>query len=358
MQARERIINSINFRSTDVVPLRIYAAAGGLYEHGEKLLELIKECGDDFGEFNDLTLPEPPPVEDFDADGSYHAIKTDDWGTTWEYRIFGIWGHPIAWPLENMADLDDYAIPTTPTMSDAEFEKAKIEAEIHKQKYFLLGGGGGIFEKMHSLRRFEDVLMDITLDTPEINKLADMIMEGVAVQVSHSLALDVDGVTFGDDFGTETSLLLSPDTWRTFFKPRYKALMEPVVRAGKKVFFHCCGQVSELLEEFREVGVDVIWPQLPVYDLPELSTRCRDLGLALELHPDRGEMMQNGTPEDVKNYVRNLVDTFDPLSGGSWLYIEIDPGFPWRNVEALFEIAMELRKKSRTSPQASEVYTQ
>ena len=343
MLPRERIINNINFRSTDMLPLRIYAADGGLYEHGQKLVDLIKECGHDFGDFKDLTLPKPPPQEDFDSDGSYHAIKVDEWGTKWEYRIFGIWGHPIGWPLEDMGNLDNYKIPTSPAMSSAEFDKAKSQADLHKQQYYLLGEGGGIFEKMHSLRRFEDVLMDVTLDTPEINKLADMIMEGVAERVSHSLALDVDGVAFGDDFGTETSLLLSPGVWRKFFRPRYKALMEPVTKAGKKVFMHCCGQVSDLLEDFRDVGIDVIWPQLPVYDLPELARRCRDIGLALELHPDRGSLMQRGTPGDVRAYVHNLVDTFDPLSGGSWLYIEIDPGFPWENVKALFETAMELR---------------
>jgi hypothetical protein len=38
------------------------------------------------------------------------------------------------------------------------------------------------------------------------------------------------------------------------------------------------------------------------------------------------------------------VNEFDCLSGGSWLYLEIDPGFPWANVRALFETAMELRK--------------
>ena len=78
-------------------------------------------------------------------------------------------------------------------------------------------------------------------------------------------------------------------------------------------------------------------------NLSELADRCRDLELAVELHPDRGDLMQKGKPEDVRRYVHKLVEAFDTLSGGSWLYIEIDPGFPWANVEALFETAMDLR---------------
>ena len=110
------------------------------------------------------------------------------------------------------------------------------------------------------------------------------------------------------------------------------------------MFLHSCGQTSELLEDLKDVGVSVIWPQLPCYDLSELAKRCRDFKLAIELHPDRGDLMQKGTPEDVRRYIYNHVETFDPLSGGSWLYIEIEPGFPWKNVEALFETVMELRK--------------
>ena len=56
--------------------------------------------------------------------------------------------------------------------------------------------------------------------------------------------------------------------------------------------------------------------------------------------------MQRGTPQDVRAAVLELVDTFDCLSGGSWLYLEVDPGFPWENVRALFETAMELRQGS------------
>ena len=98
-----------------------------------------------------------------------------------------------------------------------------------------------------------------------------------------------------------------------------------------------------MLEDFRELGVDVLWPQLTAFDLPDLARRCRQLGLAVELHPDRGDLMQHATPASIRDYVRRMLDTFETPAGGSWLYIEIDPGFVWPNVEALFEVAMELR---------------
>ena len=340
MQPRERVIEAIEYRPPDVVPLRILPAAGGFYEHGQKLVDLTRQCGHDFGDLSDLALPTPPPPEDFDADGRYHAFRTDEWGTRWEYRIFGIWGHPVEWPLNDWAKLSDYQAPALPPMEEPESETGR-----HQEPYYLLGSGGpGLLEKLISLRRFEEVLMDLARDTPEIHRLTDLIVAHAAAQVQRSLARGVDGVAFGDDFGTENGPLVSPERWRSFFKPRYEALFAPVRRAGKHIFFHSCGQLGPLLEDLRDLGVDVLWPQLPAYHLSELARRCRRIGLALELHPDRGDLMQNGTPQQVRDYVYRLLETFDTPNGGSWLYLEVDPNFPWPNVVALFETAMELSR--------------
>ena len=343
MLPRDRVLAALDFRAPDVVPLQIFPAHGGLYEHGQKLVDLTKACGHDFGDLAGLSLPPPLDPGDFDADGRYHAFKTDAWGTTWEYRIPGIWGHPVEWPLDDLSRLDSYAPPAPPCLVGEEFDSARRAAAAHRERYFLLCGGGSIFEKLHSIRRFEDVLMDICLDTPEINRIVDLIAANAEAHVRRALTCGADAVSFGDDFGTQTAPLLSPQAWRRFFKPRYRALFEPVVREGKHIFFHSCGQIRPFLEDLREIGVSAIWPQLPLFESGEFATYCRELGLAVQLHPDRGELMQHGTPTQIRDYVLRLVDAFGTAAGGSWLYLEVDPGFPYENVEALFETAMALR---------------
>ena len=343
MTPRERVQAALEFRPPDVVPLQIYAAPGGLHEHGQKLVDLIRECGHDFGDLSGLCLPAPPDPTEIDVDGTYHAFKRDAWGTLWEYRIFGVWGHPIEWPLGDLRDLDAYCPPPAPDPSGPGLDAATAVAAQHTAQYFLLGGGGSILEKMVSIRRFEDVLMDLACDTPEINRMADMVAEHVAGQVRWSLACGVDAVAFGDDFGTQTAPLLAPQAWRRFLSPRYELLFEPIQRAGKRVFFHSCGVLGPVLEDLAGLGIDAIWPQLPAYDMAELARRCRELQVAVQLHPDRGELMQRGTPQDVRDYVLRMLDVFGTATGGSWLYIEIDPGFPYENVVALFETAMHLR---------------
>ena len=51
---------------------------------------------------------------------------------------------------------------------------------------------------------------------------------------------------------------MPPKVWRRFYKPRYEALFAPIRKAGKRIFFHCCGQIGDILEDFAELGVDAL----------------------------------------------------------------------------------------------------
>ena len=126
MISRERVAAALDFRRPDMIPIQVFCSPGGLFEHGQKLLDLMKKCPNDFGDLGDLALPNPPPSE-FDPDGSYHHFSTDGWGVEWEYRIFGIWGHPIKVPLEDYAALATYKPPAPPPLSGPDFEAAKAD---------------------------------------------------------------------------------------------------------------------------------------------------------------------------------------------------------------------------------------
>jgi uroporphyrinogen decarboxylase len=349
MLPRDRVLTTLDFRQPDRIPVEVHSSPGGLFEHGQKLLDLIHKCPCDFYDLGDLTLPQALP-EDFDADGSYHRVTTDAWGVSWAYRIFGVWGHPYNEPLADIGNLDTYKPPLPPPLSGPEFDEARTAVERHRQKYFCVGNGGMIWEQMHFLRPYEDCLMDIMDDTPEINRVADMITEYAEGCIRHHLATGVDAIQFFDDFGTQRAPIFRPALWRRFFKPRYERLCAPIRSAGKKILFHSCGQIMPLLEDLAALGVDAIWPQLPLFDPLDLVRRCRSLGLAVKLHPDRGELMQHGTPQEVRDYVLRLLDVFDTASGGSWLYLEIDPGFKWENIQALFECAISLGGSSNLVP--------
>lgn len=337
MLPRERVYDAICFQKPDKVPLEICYSPRGLYEHGQKLIDLYHKHIGDFSGYNTQEIPVVAPYN-IDQKGSYHEVSEDAWGTTWEYRIFCMMGHPLKWPLQDIEGmLDSYVLPPQAVPGGAELDDYRKDVQKHKEKYFFKSSSFSLLEKMIALRRFEDVLMDIAMDTDEINKLADMIADYNAEDIRRLIYAGVDSIQFGDDYGIQQSLIMSPDLWRSFIKPRLKKLITPIKEAGIKVAFHSCGYIRELLPDFKELGVDSIWPQLPVYDVEELAACCRELKLAVAIHTDRGNVMTHGTPEDVRRAVKREADIFRPWEGGSWFYVEVDNDFPFDNIKALFD---------------------
>ena len=65
-----------------------------------------------------------------------------------------------------------------------------------------------------------------------------------------------------DDWGTQTSLVAAPDVHRNLFKPHYKRI-NAVARAlapNSKTFIHTCGAVYPLIKDFAEAGFDIMNP--------------------------------------------------------------------------------------------------
>lgn len=324
MNSRQRVIDVIEFRNPDTVPLQYHPSLRGYYEYGERMRELFNRYPYDFyGNITDQPIP-VPPKDSINSKGEYYEQKYDEYNVLWEYRIFCIQGHPLKRPLDDIEALPNFKLPPNRKVNKINTEK------------FYMDGWINIFERMVSLRKFEDVLMDIYYDTPEINKLADMLTEYNLKEIDSIIESGADALQFGDDFGTQHDLIISPEVFRSFFKPRYKVLIDKVKKAGKKVHFHSCGANMKLLEDFKDLGIDSIWPQLTAYDTKELAQKLREYKIACALH-FRGHIMNNGTPEDVKRWVDTTSEAFDVKNGGSWFYIEIDDGFPYENTEALFE---------------------
>lgn len=343
MTRRERVQNAMHYRPVDKVPVRYYYAPVGYYEHGEKLNQLYATLPGDFEPYRAMPLVGPRP-EELDGDGNYHAFRTDPWGVVWEYRIFGITGIPHRHPIRTPEEAEVYLPPEPPACSGPEFEAFARQLQAQKaQDYYAMVNCGSLYETLIALYGDENVLCDMALDEPEINKLADRIVEYDSALLARAMKAGADSLVFGDDYGTERALLMSPDCWRRFMKPRLRRLFQPAVDAGMDIHFHSCGMIWDILPDLREIGVTSVWPQLPAYDMQKLAARCRELGLAVELHTDRAKTMTYGTPAQVRELVRREAEVFRVMDGGAWFYVEADNGFPFENLEALVQTIAEYR---------------
>ncbi|MCP4400457.1 MAG: hypothetical protein GY801_24530, partial [bacterium] len=86
--ARQRMLDAIDFNNPDKIPVVYHPSPAGLYIHGQKLLDLFNQYPSD-NPVNFTTIP-TPPAGTINHQGTYHEIIRDEWGTEWEYLIYGI----------------------------------------------------------------------------------------------------------------------------------------------------------------------------------------------------------------------------------------------------------------------------
>jgi len=118
-----------------------------------------------------------------------------------------------------------------------------------------------LFERMHSLRGFQNTLMDLYLEREKIEWLADRIVEfdiEIIKNISSRFPGQIDALTFSDDWGTQQNMFISPELWKEFFKPRYKKIFDVCKSAGWHIWMHSCGKINDIIPELIDIGVDVL----------------------------------------------------------------------------------------------------
>lgn len=238
----------------------------------------------------------------------------DEWGCLWG-RINGkTMGRVVRPPLSNWADFDNYQF-SDPLAKDR-FKEAEKRFSKIKNKYVLGGVGFTLFERMHFLRGFKNLLEDIYLNKEKVEVLADKILDFQIQIVRQWGRIGVDGVSFSDDWGTQNSLIIHPKIWRRTFKPRYKKLFDIVHEEGMHAFLHSDGQIYEVIPDLIECGVDVLeaaQPRLLGMERVSRNFRGRVCFWAIV---DKQKTLVSGTEEEIREEARKLIELLGCSKGG------------------------------------------
>jgi len=328
---RQRILNTFEFNNPDKIPVVYHPSTAGLYKHGPKLLDLFNEYPPDNPvDFNSIPAPSPGSIN---SEGKYYEIIRDEWGTEWEYLIFGVAGHPKNYPFASWEEALDYSFPS-PLIT----VPAQEEVLQQRDNFFIFSGWISIFEKLHALRPMDEVLMDVLTGDRHLVSFLDRLVE-FWFEVTKNLIINgVDVIVFGDDWGMQQSPMISPEIFREIFKPRYQKLMEPIYRAGRRAFLHCCGYMGDIFDDFLDLGISGLWPQITLYENdPSFIQKCIDHRVTIYIHPDRQQLIPLGTPAEIENAIGNYAEKYHKIGGGAIFYVEIENDAPFENVQALVE---------------------
>ena len=76
--------------------------------------------------------------------------------------------------------------------------------------------------------------------------------------VAECADIPADAIMMGDDWGHQQGVMIGPERWRKYFKPRYARIFDAIHHQGKLAIMHCCGSVADIMGDIIEIGLDVL----------------------------------------------------------------------------------------------------
>ena len=153
----------------------------------------------------------------------------------------------------------------------------------------------------------------------------------------------IDGFFFGNDFGTQLDLILSPAQFDEFILPWFQKLTDQAHRRGYQVILHSCGSIHRVIGRLIDAGVNCLHPLQGRARNMDAETLARDFKgkIAFLGGIDTQRVLNHGSPEDVRAEVRRVKKLLGPDLIVSPSHEAILPDVPPQNVAAMAEAAHE-----------------
>jgi hypothetical protein len=324
---KDLVCKSLEFKKPERIPRQLWCLPWAQEHHPETVSELHSRFPDDIiSAPQHLTRP-------FQTTGDPYKKGTyiDEWGCVFESIQGGIIGEVKTPLIQNWADMDKLRIPDELLSVDIDAVNSFCR---NTDKFVLAACCPRPFERLQFLRGTENVMMDLALQSSEIRCLLDTLHQFYLKKFELWASTDVDALMFMDDWGSQQSLLISPQMWRSIFKPLYKDYIDIARKYNKKCFMHSDGYIKDIIPDLIELGLDALNSQIFCMGVKELG-KFRGL-ITFWGEIDRQYLLSEATPDEIADAVR-LVYNELYADGGVIAQVEFGPGAKPENVAAVFK---------------------
>lgn len=311
--------------------------------------------------FNGTEVLFPPGTRiQEDAEGNWRLLEADGTPTTFQMPRGGYYFDDQS--FDRGEGIDPTKFKPLDDIADEDLElMARYGKQMYEETdYAMLGWGYGVC--FLGLSLITDRKSNVTMGQPS-DWMCMLMTEKDACHEMMSRSVDASikclklvneavgdrcfawGIA-ADDSGTQRGEFINPDLWAEMIKPHYTRLCDWIHRNTKmKTFFHCCGSVYHLIPHFIEAGIDILNPVQATAANMEPARLKQEFGDKIVLWGggcDTQTVLPNGTPEEVREQVRERIRTFAP--GGGYIFNQvhnIQGNVPVENILAMFDAAHE-----------------
>lgn len=261
----------------------------------------------------------PLEVYERNKNRSPHSPFIDDWGGG-QMEISPDEWYPGIHPLPDAVTKDELDNYKWPDMDDP-YRVAHVRAEamkLHEENQYAIMATPWLmfpFERAFEMQGMEKFLLNLAVEPDFAQELLIKNNQLCMRLMGHFLDECgdlIDIIKIGDDLGTQEKLMISPRMYRNMLKPLHAEMISLIKQKTKaKVFFHTDGDVFDLIEDFIEIGVDILNPVQTsagkMSNLEELKNRY-DKRIVFCGGIDTQKILPFGTPDQVKQEVRRVIN--------------------------------------------------
>jgi uroporphyrinogen decarboxylase len=283
----------------------------------------------------------------YQEEGEY----TDEWGIGWksqEYETLygtGRYTEIARHPLSNDEAIESYR-PPDPNRPELYTEAGRV-IDTYRDEYWIVGVTvTTIFETAWALRGLEAIMMDFVVNPDLVERILDIPDSYHRTAAKRLVQMGVDMIWTGDDMGGQSAMVISPEMWRRFFKPRMARFISEckAINPAVKIAYHSDGRIFEIIPDLIEIGLDVLNPIQPASMDPAEVKRLFGDRLCFWGSIDEQHTLPFGTPYEVREEVLQRIQTIGKNGGliiGPTHHIQLDT--PMENFWALVNTIRQTR---------------
>lgn len=351
MTSRERALQNLDHKPTDRAPADYGANQAVTNTLIRKLgvanyEELLQSLAVDMRR---IGFNHEQPDKGPDADGYMRTM----WGGRTRKEDHGDGRPNYISPFGEDTTVDEVHAHAWPDPGGIDYSSVREQCQRHHETYATFGAPWSpFFHETGWLIGQEEFMVWMHTKPDVIHAIIDRIVD-YEVEVTRRFLQAADGLLdityFGNDFGTQRGLFVSPAMWHEFVRAPLKRFYDVSHDYGCKVMQHSCGAIRAIVPALIEDGVDILDPIQVAAAGMDLAGLVRDFGRTLCFRGgvDTQRTLPFGTPEDVRAEVRSYLNLTKDCGGyilcGSQEFIEDTPP---DNILAMYD---ENRRSSRST---------
>lgn len=267
----------------------------------------------------------------------------DEWGVIYKGNAEFV-AHPVRGPIRTLDDAHRYQPPTP----DAPERLGQLPELVrrYKGKRAIAFRHRAAFMWAAYLTGLDNLLVYVLTEPELANMILEKVLDCTVCIARNAIRAGADIVSLGDDYAHNGGPLMAPEQFREFVYPRLKKMVDAIHEEGALCVKHSDGYLWPILDLIVDAGPDALNPIDPVagMDLGEMK-KAYGSRVCLVGNIDCGELLSNGTEEQVREAVRHAIETAAPgggyiLSSSNSIHSGVNP----RNLRAMFAAGREFGK--------------